>query len=245
MDRAKPYDIPKREVWEAYKRVTANQGAAGVDGQTIADFEADLSNNLYKRWNRMSSGSYFPPPVRRVDIPKDVGKTRSLGIPTVADRVAEMVVKRFLGPLLEPEFHKESYGYRPGKSALDAVGMARQRCWRQDARRPNRERGTLVSEQTRLINSIKAIFARFGVRSFRLSLRQAADRLESIRTAEETPLPDNTRAELYRFLERLNLVRADPRHRTGAPAPAGGGCGGGELPARDGSPARPDHRHRR
>lgn len=101
-----------------------------MDGQTIADFEADLSNNLYKLWNRMSSGSYFPPPVRRVDIPKDDGKTRPLGIPTVADRVAQMVVKRFLEPLLEPQFHKDSYGYRPEKSALDAVGMARQRCWR-------------------------------------------------------------------------------------------------------------------
>ncbi|MBP2449436.1 group II intron reverse transcriptase/maturase [Rhizobium leguminosarum] len=117
MDRAKPYDIPKREVWEAYKRVKATQGAAGVD-------------DLYKLWNRMSSGSYFPPPVRRVDIPKDDGKTRPLGIPTVADRVAQMVGKRFLEPLLEPQFHKDSYGYRPGKSALDAVGMARQRCWR-------------------------------------------------------------------------------------------------------------------
>ena len=80
MDRAKPFDIPKREVWEAYKKVRANQGAAGVDGQSIADFEADLSNNLYKIWNRMSSGSYFPPPVRRVDIPKgETGGTRPLG----------------------------------------------------------------------------------------------------------------------------------------------------------------------
>ena len=130
MDRAKPFDIPKREVWEAYKRVKANQGAAGVDGQTIADFEVDLSNNLYKLWNRMSSGSYFPAPVRRVDIPKSDGKTRPLGIPTVADRVAQMVVKRYLEPLVEPVFHKDSYGYRPGKSALDAVGVARQRCWR-------------------------------------------------------------------------------------------------------------------
>jgi len=130
LDRAKPYDIPKREVWEAYKRVRANQGAAGVDGQTIADFEADLSNNLYKLWNRMSSGSYHPPPVRRVDIPKGDGKTRPLGIPTVADRVAQMVVKRFLEPLVEPHFHDDSYGYRPNKSALDAVGKARQRCWR-------------------------------------------------------------------------------------------------------------------
>ena len=130
MDRAKPFDIPKREVWEAYKRVRANQGAAGVDGQTIADFEADLSNNLYKLWNRLSSGSYFPPPVRRVDIPKGDGRTRPLGIPTVSDRIAQTVVKRYLEPLVEPCFHPDSYGYRPGKSALDAVGMARQRCWR-------------------------------------------------------------------------------------------------------------------
>ena len=132
MDRAKPFDIPKREVWEAYKRVKANQGAAGVDGQTIEDFEVDLGNNLYKLWNRMSSGSYFPAPVRRVDIPKSDGKTRPLGIPTVADRIAQMVVKRYLEPLVEPVFHRDSYGYRPGKSALDAVGAARQRCWRRD-----------------------------------------------------------------------------------------------------------------
>ncbi len=130
MDRAKPYAIPKREVWEAYKRVRANQGAAGVDGQTIADFEADLANNLYKLWNRLTSGSYFPPPVRRVDIPKSDGKTRPLGIPTVADRIAQMVVKRHLEPMVEPKFHPDSYGYRPGKSALDAIGVARQRCWR-------------------------------------------------------------------------------------------------------------------
>ena len=130
MDRAKPFDIPKRDVWEAYKRVKANQGAAGVDGQTIEDFEVDLGNNLYKLWNRMSSGSYFPAPVRRVDIPKSDGKTRPLGIPTVADRIAQMVVKRYLEPLVEPVFHRDSYGYRPGKSALDAVGAARQRCWR-------------------------------------------------------------------------------------------------------------------
>jgi len=130
LDRAKPFDIPKREVWEAYKRVRANKGVAGVDEQTIADFEADLSSNLYKLWNRMSSGSYHPPPVRRVDIPKGDGRTRPLGIPTVADRVAQTVVKRFLEPLVDPCFHEDSYGYRPGKSALDAVGMARQRCWR-------------------------------------------------------------------------------------------------------------------
>jgi RNA-directed DNA polymerase len=132
MDRAKPYDIPKREVWEAYKKVRANQGAAGVDGQTISDFEADLANNLYKLWNRLSSGSYLPPPVRRVDIPKSDGKRRPLGIPTVSDRIAQMVVKRHLELLVEPMFHPDSYGYRPGKSALDAVDKARQRCWRRD-----------------------------------------------------------------------------------------------------------------
>src|SRR5471030_2999732 len=119
-------------LWEAFKRVKANQGTAGVDGQSIAEFEADVGNNLYKLWNRLSSGSYFPPPVRRVDIPKSDGKTRPLGIPTVADRIAQMVVERHLEPLVEPQFHPDSYGYRPGKSALDAVDRARQRCWRHD-----------------------------------------------------------------------------------------------------------------
>ena len=132
MDEAKPFKIPKREVWEAFKRVKANQGAAGVDGQSIAEFEANLSGNLYKLWNRLSSGSYFPPPVRRVEIPKANGSMRPLGIPTVADRVAQEVVRRYLEPILEPVFHANSYGYRPGKSALDAVHQARQRCWRYD-----------------------------------------------------------------------------------------------------------------
>ena len=132
VDKAKPFDIPKREVWEAFKKVKANQGAAGVDGQSIADFEADLSNNLYKLWNRLSSGSYFPPPVRRVDIPKANGGTRPLGIPTVADRIAQEVARRYLEPHLEPVFHTDSYGYRPGRSAIDAVHQARQRCWRYD-----------------------------------------------------------------------------------------------------------------
>jgi group II intron reverse transcriptase/maturase len=132
LDEAKPFKIPKREVWEAFKRVKANQGAAGVDGQSIAEFEANLTGNLYKLWNRMSSGSYFPPPVRRVDIPKTGGGTRPLGIPTVADRCAQEVVRRYLEPILEPVFHPDSYGYRPGKSAIDAVRQARQRCWRYD-----------------------------------------------------------------------------------------------------------------
>ncbi len=112
----------------------ANQGAAGVDGQSIADFEADLSDNLYKLWNRMSSGSYLPPPVRRVDIPKGDGKTetRPLGISTVADRIAQEVVKRYLEPILEAIFHVDFYGYRPGRSAIDAVRETCQRCWRYD-----------------------------------------------------------------------------------------------------------------
>ena len=130
MGEAKPFDILKRDVWGAFKRVKANRGAAGVDGQSIADFEVDLSNNLYKLWNRLSSGSYFPSPVRRVDIPKADGGTRPLGIPTVADRIAQEVVRRNLEPILEPVFHADSYGYRPGKSAIDAVRQARQRCWR-------------------------------------------------------------------------------------------------------------------
>ena len=132
MSEAKPFSISKWEVWEAYKRVKANQGAAGVDEESIADFEKNLKGNLYKIWNRMSSGSYFPPPVRTVKIPKANGGERKLGIPTVSDRIAQMVVKSRLEPAVDPLFHPDSYGYRPGKSALDAVGQARQRCWRYD-----------------------------------------------------------------------------------------------------------------
>jgi retron-type reverse transcriptase len=132
VNKAKPFAIPKREVWEAFKRVKANRGAAGVDGLSIQDFEAQLAGNLYKLWNRMSSGSYMPPPVRRVEIPKANGGTRPLGIPTVADRVAQEVVRRYLEPVLEPLFHADSYGYRPRRSAIDAVRTARQRCWRHD-----------------------------------------------------------------------------------------------------------------
>ena len=127
--KAKPFSISKREVWEAFKRVKSSRGAAGVDGQSIEEFESDIENNLYKLWNRMSSGSYFPSPVRRVEIPKDNGAKRPLGIPTVADRIAQMVVKQRLEPEMEKHFHPDSYGYRPGKSALKAVGVARERCW--------------------------------------------------------------------------------------------------------------------
>ncbi|NBF41818.1 MAG: group II intron reverse transcriptase/maturase, partial [Spirochaetes bacterium] len=132
MTQAKPFSISKRDVWEAFKRVKANGGAAGVDGQTIEAFEARLAPNLYKLWNRLSSGSYMPPPVRRVDIPKASGGTRPLGIPTVADRVAQEVVRRRLEPMLEPVFDTDSYGYRPGRSAIDAIRTARRRCWRYD-----------------------------------------------------------------------------------------------------------------
>ena len=133
MTKAKSYAISKQLVWDAYKKVKANRGAAGVDGQSLASFEKDLKNNLYKLWNRMSSGSYFPPPVRLVEIPKGTtGQTRPLGIPTVSDRIAQMVVKLMLEPEVEPHFHADSYGYRPGKSALDAVGVTRQRCWRRN-----------------------------------------------------------------------------------------------------------------
>jgi group II intron reverse transcriptase/maturase len=130
LDKARSWSIPKLYVWDAYKRVKANRGAAGVDDLTIEEFERDLANNLYKLWNRMSSGSYFPPPVKRVNIEKRGGGFRPLGIPTVSDRIAQAVVKGYLEPELEKHFHPDSYGYRPGKSALDAVGVARERCWR-------------------------------------------------------------------------------------------------------------------
>jgi RNA-directed DNA polymerase len=129
----KPFQIDKMVVWEAFQRVKANKGAAGVDEQSIAEFEQDLQNNLYRVWNRLSSGSYFPPPVKAVEIPKAGGKgVRVLGVPTVADRIAQTVVRMYLEPKVEPAFHPDSYGYRPGKSALDAVGTCRQRCWRAD-----------------------------------------------------------------------------------------------------------------
>jgi group II intron reverse transcriptase/maturase len=125
----KAFDIPKMLVWEAYLKVKANKGAAGVDRQSLADFAQDEKKNLYKIWNRMSSGSYFPPPVRAVEIPKSGGGVRVLGVPTVADRIAQTVVAMTLEPSVEPVFHEDSYGYRPGRSALDAVGKCRKRCW--------------------------------------------------------------------------------------------------------------------
>jgi len=108
LSETKPFDISEEIVWEAYERVKASKGAAGVDGQTVEDFEKNLQKNLYKIWNRMSSGTYFPPAVRGVEIPKDHGKgVRLLGVPTVADRVAQTVVKMYLEPLVEPKFHPD------------------------------------------------------------------------------------------------------------------------------------------
>jgi group II intron reverse transcriptase/maturase len=130
MTEAKPYQIGKQEVWEAYKRVKANGGAAGVDKQSLEAFEADLRGSLYKLWNRMSSGSYMPPPVRRVEIPKKGGGSRPLGVPTVADRIAQTVVAKRMETEVERIFHPDSHAYRPNKSALEAVGKARERCWR-------------------------------------------------------------------------------------------------------------------
>ena len=132
MNRAKSFPITKRSVWEAWKRVRVNQGGPGVDGRTLSDFEAEVGNNLYKLWNRMASGSYHPSPVKRVEIPKSDGGVRPLGVPTVADRVAQMVVKAELEPELEKHFHDDSYGYRPGKSAHQALARARKRCWESD-----------------------------------------------------------------------------------------------------------------
>jgi RNA-directed DNA polymerase len=130
---SKPFQIDKKRVHEAYKAVRSNRGAAGVDGQTLEEFDQDVKGNLYKIWNRMSSGSYFPPPVRAVSIPKKSGTgERTLGIPTVADRIAQMVVKQLIESDLEAIFLPDSFGYRPGKSALDAVGVTRERCWRHD-----------------------------------------------------------------------------------------------------------------
>lgn len=130
MNETKSYDISKHQVCEAYRKVKANKGSAGVDHETLAKFEVNLKDNLYKIWNRMSSGSYFPPSVKAVEIPKKNGGIRVLGVPTVADRVAQTVVKMIFEPMVEPIFHPDSYGYRQGKSALDAVAKTRERCWR-------------------------------------------------------------------------------------------------------------------
>jgi len=130
--KPKSFAIPKRAVWEAWLRVRANKGAAGVDEQSILQFESDLEGNLYTLWNRLSSGSYFPAPVRAVAIAKKDGGSRVLAVPTVADRIAQTVAAMALEPAVEAVFHCDSYGYRPRRSALDAIVVCRERCWRQD-----------------------------------------------------------------------------------------------------------------
>lgn len=130
MNKVKSFTIPKMEVWNAYLSVKRSKGGAGFDEQTMEEFEHDLKNNLYKIWNRLSSGSYFPTPVLKVEIPKSNGKLRELGIPTIEDRIAQTVIKGKLEKIVEPHFHKDSYGYRPNKSALMALETTRKRCWR-------------------------------------------------------------------------------------------------------------------
>ncbi|MGE7885578.1 group II intron reverse transcriptase/maturase [Bacillus sp. NPDC094077] len=130
MSKTKPYEISKKVVYDAFLRVKANKGSAGIDEESILEFEMNLKDNLYKLWNRMSSGSYFPPAVKAVEIPKKAGGTRTLGIPTVTDRIAQLVVKMYFEPSVEPYFHQDSYGYRPNKSAIEALEITRKRCWK-------------------------------------------------------------------------------------------------------------------
>lgn len=132
MDKLRPFDIPKVLVWEAYKQIKANKGGSGVDHESLTEFDKKLSKNLYKIWNRLSSGSYFPPAVRGVEIPKKQGGVRLLGVPTVSDRIAQMTIKLMFEPSVEPHFLEDSYGYRPKKSALEAIGVTRKRCWKYD-----------------------------------------------------------------------------------------------------------------
>ncbi|RZK34715.1 MAG: group II intron reverse transcriptase/maturase, partial [Hymenobacter sp.] len=132
MSKTKSFDISKQLIWRAYKQVSKNKGAASVDEVSITKFEENLKDNLYKLWNRMSSGSYFPEPVKAVAIPKDTGGQRILCVPSVFDRIGQTAAAMYLEPLVEPKFHEDSYGYRPNKSALDAVDTARKRCWRYD-----------------------------------------------------------------------------------------------------------------
>ncbi len=132
MIKTKPFSIPKDIVQRAYQRVKDNRGSAGIDEMSLEGFEEGRREHLYRLWNRMSSGSYMPSPVKLVEIPKQGGGKRPLGIPTITDRIAQMVVTMTLGPELEQVFHKDSYGYRTRKSALDAVGKARKRCWKYD-----------------------------------------------------------------------------------------------------------------
>ena len=132
LENKKPFNIEIELVLKAYKKAKSNKGAAGIDDQSFEEFDRNLNNNLYKLWNRMSSGSYFPPPVKAVEIPKRSGGKRTLGIPTVADRIAQTVVAELVAPNMEKYFHENSYGYQARKNALDAIEVTRKRCWKYD-----------------------------------------------------------------------------------------------------------------
>ncbi len=132
MQSLKSYSICKHQVYQAYLHIKSNKGSYGVDNQSMAGFEKELKKNLYRIWNRLSSGSYYPPAVREVSIPKGKGRVRKLGIPTISDRIAQMVAKQYLEPILEPHFHADSYGYRPRKSAIEALKQCKKRCWEHD-----------------------------------------------------------------------------------------------------------------
>lgn len=129
LSQGKSFEIPKALVWKSYQEVRRNKGAAGCDGQTLSQFDENRERNLYKIWNRLSSGAYFPPPVREKRIPKEDGFERTLGIPTVSDRIAQGAVKLYMEERLDPMFHPDSYGYRPGKSAHQALRQCAERCW--------------------------------------------------------------------------------------------------------------------
>lgn len=130
--KVKSFPITKLIIWEAFQAVRANKGGPGIDGQTVEEFEKDLTGNLYKLWNRMAAGAYFPSPVKAVEIPKRAGGVRTLGVPTVTDRVAQTSAKIALEPRLEAIFDQDSFGYRPGRSAHDALAVVRKRCWKFD-----------------------------------------------------------------------------------------------------------------
>lgn len=131
-NETKSVPISREMIWSAYKKVRSNQGGAGVDHISIEEYDANRSKHLYKLWNRMSSGSYFPPAVKEVEIPKKDGKTRKLGIPTISDRVAQMVVKDYLEPRFEKIFSPTSFGYRPQKNAHQALRLVRENCRKTD-----------------------------------------------------------------------------------------------------------------
>jgi group II intron reverse transcriptase/maturase len=131
-NETKSVPISRQMIWEAYKKVKANKGSAGVDSISMEKFDANRSKYLYKLWNRMASGSYYPPAVKEVEIPKKDGKIRRLGIPTISDRVGQMAVKDYLEPRFEEIFSPNSYGYRPNKNAHQALSIVRENCWKYD-----------------------------------------------------------------------------------------------------------------